>query len=163
MTDTEIMKALEHEIHLANDIGDVHSMMIRIGLIKDALDLLKRKDAEIERLKFIAARDESRHQTSESDRRYACGVLWDSLEKETEENRRLQAEIERLNLDKCRILHECSNRIIDAVSEAIKEFAERVKTKVNLDLCEAIDCSDYLYDLPKLIDNLVKEMVGDEE
>ena len=49
-------------------------------------------------------------------------------------------------------------------TEAIKEFAERLKVKVNLDLCEAINCSDYLYDLPKLIDNLVKEMTeGCEE
>ena len=47
-------------------------------------------------------------------------------------------------------------------SEVIKEFAERLKGKVDIDLCEAIDCSDYLYDLPKLIDNLVKEMEKDK-
>ena len=47
-------------------------------------------------------------------------------------------------------------------SRAVKEFAERLKLKVDIDLCEAIECSDYLYNLPKLIDNLVKEMVGEE-
>ena len=52
-SENEIIKALENEIHLANDIGDVHSMMIQIGLIKDALDLLKRKDAEIKELEAV--------------------------------------------------------------------------------------------------------------
>lgn len=47
-------------------------------------------------------------------------------------------------------------------SEAIKDFAERLKTKVDIDLCEAIECSDYLHDdLPKIIDDFVKEMVGE--
>lgn len=48
-------------------------------------------------------------------------------------------------------------------AEAIKEFAERLKLKIDIDLCEAIECSDYLYNLPKLIDNLIKEMVGEQE
>ena len=46
-------------------------------------------------------------------------------------------------------------------ADGIKEFAERLKLKVDIDLCEAIECSDYLYNLPKLIDELVKEMVGE--
>lgn len=50
MTDNEIIKALEHEIHIANDIGGVHSMMIPIEPIKCALDLINRQQAEIERL-----------------------------------------------------------------------------------------------------------------
>lgn len=60
--------------------------------------------------------------------------------------------------------HEEYEKLLAKIStEAIKEFAERLKLKVDIDLCEAIECSDYLYDLPKLIDNLVKEMVGDAE
>ena len=51
MTDNEIIKALEKEIHIANDIGGVYSMMIQIEPIKDALDLINRQKAEIERLK----------------------------------------------------------------------------------------------------------------
>ena len=48
--ESEIIKALEHEIHIANDIGGVHSMMIPIEPIKCALDLINRQQAEIERL-----------------------------------------------------------------------------------------------------------------
>ena len=55
------------------------------------------------------------------------------------------------------------NRCKHRETEAIKEFAERLKLKVDIDLCEAVECSGYLYNLPKLIDNLVKEMVGDTD
>ena len=51
---------------------------------------------EIKRLKFTIEGDRTRHQSKLSDRRYACGVLWDSLEKETEENRKLHAELDQL-------------------------------------------------------------------
>ena len=67
---------------------------------------------------------------------------------------RQQAEIERYK----GVIKLLEKDVRTAESEAVKEFAERLKEKVNLDLCEAINCSDYLYDLPKLIDNLVKEM-----
>ena len=53
MTDNEIIKALEHEIHIANDIGGVHSMMIPIEPIKCALDLINRQQAEIEKQQYI--------------------------------------------------------------------------------------------------------------
>lgn len=46
-------------------------------------------------------------------------------------------------------------------ADGMKEFAERLKLKVDIDLCEAIECSDYLYNLPKLIENLAKEKVGE--
>ena len=47
----DIINALEHEVELAKDIGDVHSMMINIGVIKPALDLIKNQKAEIRELK----------------------------------------------------------------------------------------------------------------
>lgn len=65
-------------------------------------------------------------------------------------------ELDRLQKVRANILKVMKENISQTKSEAIKEFAERLKEKVNLDLCEAINCSDYLYDLPKLIDNLVK-------
>lgn len=46
-------------------------------------------------------------------------------------------------------------------AEAIKEFAEKLKNKVIVDLFCGVDSADYLDDiLFKNIDNLVKEMVG---
>ena len=53
MTDNEITKALEDEMHIANDIGDVHSMMIQIRIIKDAIDLINRQKEEIGWLKKV--------------------------------------------------------------------------------------------------------------
>ena len=83
---------------------------------------------------------------------------------------RQEVEIERLQTiidDGAETCHNCHSKyakqIEEAKSEAIKEFAERLKLKVDIDLCEAIECSDYLYDLPKLIDNLLKEMVGESK
>ena len=73
---------------------------------------------------------------------------------------RQQAEIEELK--KVVIDDYASENDSKIRAEPIKEFAERLKLKIDIDLCEAIECSDYLYNLPKLIDNLVKEMVGEQ-
>ncbi len=44
---------------------------------------------------------------------------------------------------------------------AIKEFAENIKAKINVDLACGADSAVYLEDtLPKDIDNIVKEMEG---
>ena len=51
MTDEQIIRGLEHIVEIAKDIGDVHSMMINIGSIISALDLINRQKEEIERLK----------------------------------------------------------------------------------------------------------------
>ena len=49
-------------------------------------------------------------------------------------------------------------------SEARKEFAERLKLIIVIDLCEALDCSEYLDNiLPKKIDNLLAEMEGERK
>ena len=121
LTYEQVIPRLIHEVELAEEFGDVHSMMIQIGLIKDTLDLVKRQKAEIGRLEFIATRSESRHQTSESDRRYACGVLWDSLEKETENNRKLQADVD--------FYKERANKY-EAQVEVLKEQTHQQKAEI---------------------------------
>ena len=166
MTDA-LIKALEKEIHIANDIGDVHSMMIRIGLIKDALDLINRlqadkealingqetlqkhiadQKAEIERLERDIEWNNAKHREKLSDRRYACGVLWDSLEKETEENRKLKAELDKLaedysnlQIEKDELFAEAerylrSNKLLKADIEELKEkLADRTSRIVELE------------------------------
>lgn len=85
-------------------------------------------------------------------------VLRDSnrvVRKAEEEITRQQAEIERLkgyneNLQAANIV--LSNEIIEIKSEAVKEFAERLKCGVPQET-GVIRCSD--------VDNLVKEMVGE--
>lgn len=47
-------------------------------------------------------------------------------------------------------------------ADGVREFAESLKMQVAIDLCEAINCSDYLQDdFPKIVDSLVKKMEGD--
>lgn len=61
-------------------------------------------------------------------------------------------------------LLDVAKRIKHIASEARKEFAERLKLIIVLDLCEAIDCSEYLNDiLPEKIDKLLAEMESERE
>ena len=107
MTDNEIIKALEGAILNAKKY-DSKVWSIEVYKLENALDLINRQQAEIERLKeFIV------------------------------ETRRCDKEIK---------------------SEAVKEFAEKLKNK----------WFDEHYDSPNIdfddfIDNLLKEMVGEEE
>ena len=103
MTDNEIIKALEKEIHIANDIGGVYSMMIQIEPIKDALDLINRQKAEIERLTNAYKQ-----------------CAW---ERDTFLDER-NSQIERIR-ELTRVVYD--KEISEAKAEAIKEFAERLK------------------------------------
>ena len=104
VTDEQIIKALE----------------CRCNLIKDALDLINRQQAEIERLKG-----------------------WENL---------LKAEKHSL-----------------IKTEAIKEFAERLKSLVNqhhymlANIHNSRDFGMFTVGFEQAIDNIVKEMVGDKE
>ena len=51
MTDNEIIKALKDEIRRANYIKSYYIDCVDIGVFQDALDLINRQQAEIERLK----------------------------------------------------------------------------------------------------------------
>ena len=52
MTDKEIIKALESEIHLAEYVDSDYSSNVNLEIIKSALDLITRQRAEIERFKI---------------------------------------------------------------------------------------------------------------
>ena len=53
------------------------------------------------------------------------------------------------------------HKVQTAKTEAIKEFAERLKAKIAVDVECGCDCETYLVeDLPKDIDDLVKEMTS---
>ena len=140
ITDEQIIKALEYcskqdtcdekcPFRYVNDGKQCYPT-----LLGNALDLINRQQKKIEKLEKIE--------------RLSIKII----EKQ-------DVEIERLINIKADELEKAGNKCFDAgYRYGIIKFAERLKTKVNLDLCEAINCSDYLYDLPKLIDNLVKEM-----
>ena len=148
MTDNEIIKALE----ICVNNGDCKECAINPHkgnygyctslAIKQSLDLINRQKAEIEsnKAKIKISAECIARQDKEIERLSVLAKLGN-----------MRANDYRAMRDKAKT----------ARTEAVKEFAERLKLKVDIDLCEAIECSDYLYNLPKLIDNLVKEMVGE--
>ena len=88
---------------------------------------------------------------------------------------RQKAEIERLEkeVDRLSQVVMYNDSVADLkASDAIKEFANKLKNEIIDDTAYAEDCTqhtgyyDYTIkfgDIPEYIDNLVKEMVGDEE
>lgn len=81
---------------------------------------------------------------------------------------RQKAEIDSLRADRKRVCaerdaHICTNNFIKA--EAVKEFAEKLKEKIGD--CHIVSDGEYCGfdcgDIHRCIDNLLKEMVGEEE
>ena len=157
--------------------------------------------AEINRLKVTIESDRARHNSKLSDRRYACGVLWDSLEKETEENRKLQAELDRLTkehsdlVEEKDLLFDVAERRLNEIEElniklnVIRNLKYKYKAEIKTFVPESVDNTvqtirvDVIKDFAKklkkrcdffdkqgrpsactlsVIDNLVKEVVGDK-
>lgn len=102
VTDSYIKKALEEEIHLAEYVDESYCRPIELKTIKSALDLINRKDAEIERLK--------------NDLEFKCD------------------DCENIKLSR----KEYRKAVLQAKSEAIKEFAERVETALDERVSEKI-------------------------
>lgn len=137
-TDEEIIKALENYIK-ENEFEYFHSnMMGEYPLIRKSLDLINYQKSEIERLKtenkiYIEANQ-------------VIGYQRDQRDKEIDE---LQKQIDGLDVRENKIK-----------AETYKEFGERLKNDL------FYKCGDINYsetcDLRKLIDNLLKEMVGEE-
>ena len=132
MTDNEIIKALEECIELRFD--DTEYATVRLDTLSNALDLITRQQAEIERLKNENMAKEAEYN--------------DMLEQRNSVERYLET----------------------AKSEAVKEFAARLKNEIISDTAYGCDSNqhsgyyDYtikIGDIPEYIDNLVKEMVGD--
>ena len=147
MTDNEIIKALECCIHDDYDYCEecpyLKNKPCHEGLIQDAFDLINRQKAEIERL-------EEQDEIAEKIIREQADKIFS-----------LQSENGRLT-DRNSVLSEkADNSIITCVStrtEAIKEFAERL-----IDLINCIPQHHFtLGQVEHDIDNLVKEMVGEE-
>ena len=151
MTDAEIIKALECCVTDDYDESCVKCPARKhkgcdYTLHKNALDLINRQKAEIEMLK-------------EKDKILSCDIdeigsyitIWDCDCSEYGEQ--LVMAVEDLSY-----LPFCNATKIK--TEAIKEFAERVKEQLD-DFYHTDE--DALFDTCDAIDNLVKEMVGDTE
>ena len=142
-TNEEIIKALElcsNVIHDCQGCPFVPDHKCHYVLKTNALDLINRQKAEYENLdtKLKAMRGAANSYKAENER---LNEIIKNCHKEI--------------LQKC---DSCNNRI---KAEAYKEFAEKLKKDL------FYKCGDINYsetcDFRKLIDNLLKEMVGEEE
>ena len=139
MTDNEIIKALEC---CSEPVGincvkcPLEKNCLDVNMCEIALDLINRQKAEIEflehRLKMQA--EEFGKLREELKAAYASKV------------------VNEIHIDK-QFYEECKSEVLQAKSEAIKEFAERLKE------CRVIQTAN----MSGYIDDLVKEMVGDNK
>ncbi len=147
MNDAEIIKALEccSKPYCNNNNCPLHRNTINTKdcitqLSTNALDLINRQKAEVERLKSILL------------------CFMDEVDKW--ENKHC-LDISELPLIPIKGETEKIKKQIKA--EAIKEFAERLKEELNNVARVNVDDFDYFVISLGFIDNLVKEMVGDSE
>ena len=134
LTPEEIKKALECCIKPTSDCENCpyYKKEECFDMAKrDALNLINRQQAEIENADF-------------------------TIEQLTKGNLQLQAEIERLKENNKAIMQ----TIADVHTEAIKEFAERLKEKFAIFQYVSVV---FYSKVISIIDNLVKEMVGEQK
>ena len=155
MTDNEIKSALKCAILNAKGYGS-KVWSIEVYKLENTLDLINRLKEKIEKLLYRNAR---------------LDVENNELQLEIKS---CNAEIERLNAlvkTKNKLIEGLDQSISYAYDRAIKEFAERLKNEIINDTAYACDSTqhsgyyDYqikIGDTPEYIDNLVKEMVGDD-
>lgn len=138
MTDNEIKKALESEINLAEYVDSDYCSNVNLEIIKSALDLINRLQAQNKDLA------ETVHNlTIEKD------ALFDKVEE-------LKVEVERLktnlNVELENFATEYDNKI---KAEAYKEFANELKCRtheISYNTMQVVNKDD--------IDNLLKELAG---
>ena len=154
MTDNEIIKALEYKSKVGCELcdlkPDIYCQTCNIGLLKQSLDLIKRQQAEIAELQ--------RKNTELEIELKAMRGAENSYKAEVE---RLQ-EVKEINLNA--IKNDLPWFVLHLKSEAIKEFAERLKATDTADLVGEQYINGEIYGyfysdaFERKIDNLVKEM-----
>ena len=151
MTDNEIIKALEccgkafinHDCSFCNDCLFKGKALCQGFLLDNTIGFINRQKAEIERLQSVNA------------------DMQESLRLAAEANKDMQAEIEGLKSARRSAL-KVFQLHTEIRAEAIKEFAERLKIELELEDAETW-FEIYECGLIREIDNLVKEMIGDQK
>lgn len=166
MTDSEIIKALE-QCNKDNGIKDCYECpnyepltQCKENLAELALDLINLQKTELDKYA-----QEQHNLMIEKDNLFdivesqkaEIEKLVGNIDKLKAENERLQAEKEDLGE---RIVKEYQNGYQTAKAEAYKEFVERLKTNLNTDIRAYGNCT--VHDMIGRIDNLLKEMVGED-
>ena len=141
MTDNKIIKALENEIHLVEYVDGFSADNVSLELLQNSLELIYRQKAEIERL--------------------------EKTEIEIDDFCRRLCRMRMLNGNAIASYEDLQNYIQEEKSEAIKEFAERLKQTITNEINTYYNSNGGGYylaeDTIEDIDNLVKEMAGNAE
>ena len=182
MSDNEIIKALEECGGVGdckgcslNDLGGIDKCISTLA--QNTLALINRQKAEIERLisavdnstqEFLKLHDEYQEQKTEIESlSIALEVTRDNLGDTRKELNKAETEIERLksmNQSKLDMIHDLRTELETARAEAIKEFADRLKESAfDCDVSFGYGREHYEKAVAVIqIDNLVKEMVGEQ-
>ena len=167
MTDNEIIKAWEQCQAFEDDCSRCPLMFE--GCHQLILDLISRQQADLENYKQIAEHQQSVSMDKEVEiRRLRAEV--ERLLKEVDELEETSLELAEDNLDyateicelyKCKFTAEdVADNIIRAKTEAVKEFAEKVKKEFYTEYTWLEIEREYF---EERIDNLSKEMVGEDK
>ena len=144
MTDNEIIKALESEVKSAEYVDSYYCNGVDLTLIKSAIDLINRQQAENINLKGHLEQLKSRY---------------DNAKSEIERLKGRSVSSQKDPMDLCGVLCNYAEELIDkAKAEAYKEFAERLKEEAQM-----ADCFDS-YNMvvgTHFINNLLKEMIDE--
>ena len=152
MTDNEIVKALENEVKSTEYVDSEYCDGVDLTLIKSAVDLINRQQAENINLKGHLEQLKSRYDNAKSEIKRLKGI---------------SVSPSKDSMDFCGVLCDYAEELIDkAKSEAYKEFAERLKleTIVKSRLCvKEYDIgyndgySEAYYNFHNTIDELLNE------
>ena len=149
MTDKEIIKTLTKAVFIGDSpIGKGFGTIIDKQTVKETIDFINRQKAEIDNLEYTL-----------------LGVMH-FVDKWLDGNELKQDEVNRADTMRHKTLQIIEEqqaeieRLKTAKPDAIKEFAEKMKGKL------FYECGDINYsetcEIRRIIDTLVKEMVGDE-
>ena len=162
LTDNEIIKALEDEMHLAEYVDSDYCSDVNLEIIKSALDLITCQQAEFENLKV---ENQSLRSAANS-----LKMHYEEAQAEIERLKKLEIEIDDFCRRLCRMrmlngsaiasYQDLQNYIQEEKSKAVKEFAERLKYFI---IPQKADGYTREIILKSDVDNLVKEMVGGKE
>ena len=157
MTDNEIIKELQEEIHLIEYVNGDYSTHASLEMLKGCLDLINRQKVEIKKLR-------------EENDSLKNGYFQKHYEEyEQQELCSLRQAWRQSQMDYISLDAEWEGKYKTAKSEAIREFAKKFKSTLeNLEANSPnktyqIAMQDMLdYYVPKIIDDLVKEMTEGE-
>ena len=141
MTDKDIIKALESEIHLAEYVDSDYCDGVDLTLIKSAIDLINCQQVEIGELK---------HERE---------VLIEDIHHSADKINEQLEEIEKLERTISYLECVCESTPDKVRTEAIKEFVEKLKKHYDNPVWYLGGSNGFFDNL----DNFVKEMVGDIE